>query len=165
MAATDLDARDILEFFVGLAEQDAVLVADYLLSAGIEPGTALPKNVLLKLGVYCRLAFWEDVGLTAGANEELPSARAVFVDALAELEGDSPQLDAVVLCRRTHMFALRRLTWPQTSGASTFTLDDRADSSELLDGVAELLWHYRHLADGHVSVPPTTVQDEAAKEG
>jgi hypothetical protein len=166
MAATDLeqDARDIIEFFILLAEQDAALLGDFLTSAGLEPGTSLPQTTLMKLGVFCRLALWEEVGLTACANHELPSSHAVFEDALAELEGKSPEFDVIALCERVHTFAIQRLVWPQTSGPPAFTLDDRADASDVLDCVAELLWTYRHLADGGASVPPKPLlHDEATK--
>jgi hypothetical protein len=151
MSLTDLerDAHDVIEFFVALADQDATLVADFLLSAGIEPGTALPKNALVKLGVFCRLRLWENIGLTTG---ELPAADTVFSDIIAELSGEPPRFDIMALSRQVHTFAERRMTWPQ-SGAATFILDDRADSSQFLDGVAELLWNFRHLADGESACP------------
>jgi hypothetical protein len=159
MAPNDLerDARDIIEFFVALAEQDAALVADCLRSAGIEPGAPIPPDVLLKLAAYCRLALWEDVGLTHGSKEELPSAHSVFEDALAQLEGQPPEFETVALCQRVHMFALQRLTWPQTSGAPTFILEDQTESSDLLDCVAEVLWRFRRLADFQTSPRPRLV--------
>jgi hypothetical protein len=145
-ADLELDVHDSIEFFVALAHQDAALVAEFLNSTGVEPGSSLPRNAVLKLGVYCRLQFWEDIGLTADAAVELPSAHAVFADLVAELEGESPQFETAALCRQVHMFAMQRLTWPQ-SGAPAFTLDDRAHSSDVLDCVAELLWNHRHLAE------------------
>jgi hypothetical protein len=157
MDTTDLeqDACDLVEFFVALAQQDAALVADFLRSAGIEPGAPLPQNALLKLGIYCRLRLWEEIGLTTGGAVELPAAHTVFADILAELTGEPPQFETVVLGRQVHMFALQRLTWPQ-SGAPTFMLDDRADASDLLDFVAELLWNYRHLAEAGSSSAPAS---------
>jgi hypothetical protein len=141
----ELDACEIVEFFLRLAEQDAALVAEMLSAAGLEPGTGLPTDTLFKLAVYCRLALWEEAGLV-GADDDLPSAASVFMDAVDELEGKSSRLELLPLCRRVHWFALRRLTWPQTSNSSTFLFDDQANTSDALDSVAELLWNFRHLA-------------------
>jgi hypothetical protein len=66
------DARDVIEFYIALAWQDAELVAQFLKSAGIEPGTSVPQNAFRKLGLYCRLKLWEEVGLTARDAVELP---------------------------------------------------------------------------------------------
>jgi hypothetical protein len=159
------DACDRLEFFVALAQQDGALVADFLRAAGIEPGTGLPKNALLRLGIYCRLRLWEEMGLTTGGAVELPAAHTVFADIVAELTGEPPHFETVALCRQVHTFALQRLTWPQ-SGAPTFILDDRADSSDMLDCIAELLWNYRHLAEAARSSVPASpmanLEDESA---
>ncbi len=147
MSDLELDGFEIARFFVFLADQDADLVIGFLRSAGVEPGCTLPETALMKLAVFCRLALWEEDGVTTGANDQLPSAHSVFMDTMDELEGKSPQFDVGALLQRVHMFALHRLTWPQTSGASAFVLDDEAQSTDVLDSMAELLWRYRHLAE------------------
>ena len=163
MPTTDLerDALDIIEFFVALADQDAVLVSHLLTAAGLEPGTGLPRDPLLKLALYCRLALWEHAGLVT-PDDELPSADSVFRDALAELEGRRPHFDIVALGHQVHFYALGRLTWPQISGAPSFLLDDQADSTDVLDGIAELLWTYRHLAEPTTSASGPTQQPREA---
>jgi hypothetical protein len=161
-ADVELDVRDHIEFTIALAWQDAALVAEFLNSAGIEPGTPLPKNALIKLAMYCRLRLWEQIGLTSGGSGQLPAAHAVFADIIRELEGESSRFEINTLSRQIHSFAEQRLTWPQ-SGA-TFTLDDQADSSEVLDCVAEFLWNYRHLADAGTSSLHITRRPKEAAE-
>ncbi len=159
MPTTDLerDALDIIEFFVALADQDAVLVRHLLTAAGLEPGTGLPPDALFKLAIYCRIALWEHAGLVT-PDDELPSADSVFLDALAELEGRRPRFDIAALGHRVHFYALERLTWPQTSGAPSFVLDDQAEPTNVLDCVVELLWNYRHLAEPTTSASEPTQQ-------
>jgi hypothetical protein len=148
MDGSDLehDACDIIEFFLALAEQDAELVACFLKSAGVEPGTSFPEAALFKLGLWCRLAYWEQIGLTSDVDDDLPSSRDVFADIIAQLSGKTTQFELLQLGQRVHGFALRRLTWPQTSGAPTFVLDDQSNPSRIFDSVAEFLWNHRHLA-------------------
>jgi hypothetical protein len=151
-ADVELDVRDHIGFTIALAWQDADLVAEFLKSAGIEPGTPLPKDALVKLAMYCRLRLWEEIGVTPGGAAQVPAARAVFADIIRELEGKPPRIQIDTLSRQIHNFAKQRLTWPQ-SGA-TFTLDDQADSSDLLDRITVLLWNSRHLAEvGGSSAP------------
>jgi hypothetical protein len=168
MNATDLE-RDVFElilFKVAIANQDGDRVAEFLSFAGIEPGTSLPRNTLIKLSIYRRLRLWEEIGLTSGSAVELPTAHAVFADIVGELEGEPPRFEIGALWRRVDTFAFERLTWPQ-SGAPTFMLDDRSDSSDTLECIAELLWNYRHLAEaGSSSVlasPTANVEDESAE--
>jgi hypothetical protein len=153
--ATDVerDAQNVIEFFIALAWQDAALVADFLKSAGIAPGTSFPKNALIKLALFCRLRLWEDIGLTSSGAGELPTAHTVFADILAELSGDPPRFETMTLSRQVHTFAEGHFTWPQ-SGAATFRLEDRTDSSDMLDCVAELLYSFRHLAESRGSSSP-----------
>jgi len=137
------DAREIIEFFVTLAEQDADLIGAFLKSAGFEPGTAFPRDALLKLTLVCRLAHWEAIGVADLVEDGLPSSREVFDDAIAQLSGEMPRFDMLKLCQRVHQFALRHLSWPQISGAGTFVLQDQSDPSEFLDLVAEFLYEFR----------------------
>jgi hypothetical protein len=157
-ADLELDACEIVEFFVRLAEQDAALVAELLSSARLEPGTGLPPEPLFKLAVYCRLALWEEAGFIS-PDDDLPSAQSVFMDAVDELEGKSARLELLPLCQRVHWFALQRLTWPQTSSSPAFLLDDQTKTSDVLDSVAELLWNYRHLA-GPAAAPLAITRQE-----
>jgi hypothetical protein len=156
MDGSDLeqDACDIIEFFLALAEQDAELVAGFLKSAGVEPGTSFPRTALFKLGLCCRLAYWEEIGMTSDIDDDLPSSREVFADVIAQLSGETTQFELLQLSQRVHCFALRRLTWPQTSGAPTFVLDDKSNPSDFLDSVAELLWDYRHLVSSAANSLP-----------
>ncbi|HET6328314.1 MAG TPA: hypothetical protein VFG04_26770 [Planctomycetaceae bacterium] len=156
MDGSDLeyDVCHIIEFFLALAEQDAELVAAFLKSAGFEPGTSFPQATLLKLGLWCRLAYWEEIGLTSGSDDDLPSSRAVFADIIAQLSGETTRFELLQLGQRVHSFALRRLTWPQTSGTPTFVLDDRSNPSDFFDSVAEFLWNHRHLAASAVNSLP-----------
>jgi hypothetical protein len=140
------DAVEILTFYIGLADQDAKLVSAFLRSAGFEPGTSFPPDALVKLGVYCRLDYWEAIGVAGTDEDDLPSSHEVFEDVIGQMSGETPRFQTLELCRRVHLFALRRLIWPQTSGAPSFVLEDRSDPSEFLDEIAELLWDHRHLA-------------------
>jgi hypothetical protein len=161
------DAREILEFFVSLAHEDADRVAAFLQSAGFEPGTEIPVSVLIKLAVWCRLCRWETSGLTAQLAHQLPKSEEVFNDVLEELSGGERRWIANDLSLRVQRFQMDHLTWPQTSGARSFVLEDQSDPSEFLDSIAEFLWHHRDLAapatnslpaaTGAISTPKSSV--------
>jgi hypothetical protein len=138
------DAREILEFFVALAHEDADRVGAFLKSAGFEPGTEFPATVLVKLAVWCRLCRWEASGLTAQAERQLPSSDEVFVDILEETSGRESRWVANDLSLRVMRFQMERLTWPQTSG-STFLINDASAPDDFFDSMAELLWELRDL--------------------
>jgi hypothetical protein len=141
------DASEFVEFFLRLADQDAELVAAFLQSTGFEPGTSLPQEALLKLSAYCRLRDWETIGIPDTLVEEnLPAAHEVLEDVIAQLSGAVSRFKANELCQRVHMFALRQLTWPQTSGQPNFVVQDTSEPAEFLDLVAELLWEFRNPA-------------------
>jgi hypothetical protein len=151
------DAVEILSFFIGLADQDATLVSVFLQSAGIEPGTSFPRDALIKLGIHCRLGYWAAIGIAGSDKDDLPSAHEVFEDALREILGETPRFPTVELCRRVHLFALRRLTWPQTSGTPSFMLQDQSDPSAFLDSIAEFLWDHRDLGTPEANSRPATI--------
>jgi hypothetical protein len=141
------DAAEFVEFFLRLADQDADLVAAFLRSMGFEPGTSLPQEALLKLSAYCRHRDWETIGIPDTLVEEnLPAAHEVLEDVIAQLSGAVSRFKTNELCQRVHMCALRRLTWPQTSGQPNFVLRDTSEPAELLDLVAELIWEFRNQA-------------------
>jgi hypothetical protein len=141
------DAAEIVEFFLRLADQDADLVAAFLQSTGFEPGGSFPQDALLKLSAYCRLCHWEAIGIAdAPGAENLPTAQEVFADIVGHLSGAVPRFKAGELCKGVHMFALRQLTWPQTSGQPNFVVQDTSGPAEFLDLVAELLWEFRNGA-------------------
>jgi hypothetical protein len=140
------DALEILEFFLRLADQDADLVGTFLLAAGFERGTSFPQDALLRLTAYCRLRHWESIGIAADDARDLPSSDQVFADVVAQLSGEPTRFETSSLCQQVQMYALRRLTWPQTGGA-TFVLQDCCQPADLLDSIADLLWKFRDLAD------------------
>lgn len=146
------DAREILEFFVSLAHEDADRVAAFLQTAGFEPGTEFPVSVLVKLAVWCRLCRWEVSGLIAQVEHQLPKSEEVFADILEELSGRECRWVANDLCLRIQRFQMERLTWPQTSG-STFIINDASAPDDFFDSMAELLWELRDLVSSPEALP------------
>jgi hypothetical protein len=137
------DACEFLEFFLRTADEDADLLAAYLRAVGLEPGTSFSQDTLLRLAAYFRLRNWETAGVIA--DSMLPTSDEVFADVLDKLEGRSARFETRELCKRVHLFGLRRLIWPQTS-SKPFTLIDQSTPADFLDSIAELLWELRHLA-------------------
>ena len=149
------DVRVMLEAFLIDAHYSARLTQGFVRvwskALGMDLAATLPAEFLTELSAVIRIASWQLTGLESYLGADLPSWRMLFRELLHRLAhapetfGDDPTTCAAPLARRVMKFWFTRFSWCAPLFLGVDMVARRPDSQVVLEALAELLWHGRHL--------------------